>query len=116
MAEPAIQRPDGTLYRPRKLSVYPVSDEDEIITGAVVFGTHEPARVLGLAQQLVDRHLGRGQFLPVDPVRVWWRDGFESGHRCWVTDEKRGRAGVLFREIVEPAPADLLGEEERDGR
>ena len=60
----------------------------------------EPARALGLAQQLVDRHLGRGQFLPVDPVRVWWRDGFENGRRCWVADEEHGRAGVWFRGIV----------------
>ena len=95
-----IQRPDGRPYRARKLVAYSVTDEDEIVAGAVVFGTHDPQRAQSLAQEVIDRDLGGG-YMPADPSLVWWRDGFVGGHRSWVTDEKRGRAAVWFRQIHE---------------
>jgi hypothetical protein len=98
MAE--ITRPNGKPYRPRKLVAYAVTDEDEILSGAVVFGTHDPARARDLADELVSRDLG-SEYVPVDPVAVWWRDGFDSGRHCWITDEEHGRAGVWFREVAE---------------
>jgi hypothetical protein len=53
------------------------------------------------ARELI-RQLGRGH-VAVSPVTVWWRDGFTSGRRGWVTDEKHGRAGIWYQEIVEAA-------------
>jgi hypothetical protein len=95
-----IERPDGRLYQPRKLAAHAVSGEDDFLSGVVVFGTHDPANALPLAAEYVTRQLGKG-YAPAGPRAVWWRDGFESGHRCWLDDDRAGRAGVWFREIVE---------------
>ena len=117
MPEPPIQRPDGSLYRPRKLAAEPVLDGDEWTVGVVVFGTHDPGRAYPLALALAARDVDSG-YVPVDPDLVWWRDGFEIGHRAWIIDEQHGRGGVFFREIVERAdgaPADLLAKEDDHG-
>jgi hypothetical protein len=100
VAEPAIKRPDGTIYRPRKITANAVTDEDEILCGVVVFGTHDIARAQPLADSYVAWQLD-GRMSAVDPRTVWWRDGFACGQRSWLTDEKHGRAGVWFRDIVE---------------
>lgn len=102
----AITRPNGTPYRPQKLTAYAVTDEYEVIAGVVVFGTHDPGRAQALADELVARDVDQG-YTAADPVTVWWRDGFECGRRAWITDEEHGRGGVWFREIVERTPADL---------
>lgn len=95
-----IERPSGSLYRPRKLVAYSVTDDDELVAGAVVFGTHDADQALPLAQEVIDRELGR-EYVPIEPCKVWWRDGFESGRRAWITDEEHGRAGVWFRDLAE---------------
>ena len=46
-----IQRPDGKPYRPRKLAAYAVTDPDDMLSGVMVLGTHDPGR----AQPLADR-------------------------------------------------------------
>ena len=97
-----IQRPDGKPYRPRKLAAYAVTDDGDMLAGVMVLGTHDPGRAQPLADGYAVWQLGSGH-VAVDPVTGWWRDGFGYGHRCWVTDEVRGRAGVWFREIVEEA-------------
>ena len=43
---------------------------------------------------------GRG-FVAASPEAGWYRDGMDGGERRWVYDETGGRAGILFREIVE---------------
>lgn len=99
-----ITRPNGKPYRPRKLVAYSVADEDEIVAGAVVFGTHDPVRARDLAGEVIRRDVGH-EYVPVKPCRVWWRDGFDGGRRMWVTDEEHGRAGVWFREVEEKTDA-----------
>lgn len=103
MAEalPAISRPNGKPYRPRELVACAVTDTayDEL-AGVVVLGTHDPGTAQALADNYVQWQLG-SRHRAVDPVLVWWRDGFSGGSRAWVTDEIHGRAGVWFREIVE---------------
>jgi hypothetical protein len=102
---PVIQRPDGSLYRPRQVTAHAVCDDDEFLSGVMILGTHDVPR----AQRFADRyaaHLEAG-YTAADPVTGWWRDGFEGGQRRWVTDEKRGRAGVWFRQIAERTSADL---------
>jgi hypothetical protein len=96
---PAIQRPDGRLYHPRKITACAVT-EDDFVIGVVVFGTHDEARAQPLADQYAAWQNGSGA-VARRPELVWWRDGYESGHRRWVTDEGKGRAGVWFREITE---------------
>ena len=95
-----IERPDGKPYRPRKLAAYAVTDPDDMLSGVMVLGTHDPGRAQPLADGYATWQLGSGH-TAVDPVTGWWRDGFECGRRRWVADEVHGRAGVLFREIVE---------------
>jgi hypothetical protein len=96
---PAIERPNGKLYRPRKLVACPVSDQYDEIAAVVVFGTHDPDRAQALADSLARRDVDSG-YVAANPGRVWWRDGFECGQRTWAVDDEHGRAGVLF-EIVE---------------
>ena len=95
-----VRRPNGQLYRPRKMVAYQVPDEDDIISAVLVLGTHDIARAQALADQVAARYADSG-CIAADPVAGWWRDGFEGGRRCWVKDDRRGRAGVMFREIVE---------------
>jgi len=99
---PAIQRPDGRLYRPRKVVAHSFSDDLDFISGVIVTGTHDRDRALKVAQELIDVHLGTG-YRPVWSGNGWWRDGMENGQRCWVADDERGQAGVLFGKIEEVA-------------
>lgn len=97
---PPITRPDGRIYRPRAIKAHVLADEDDIMCGVMVTGTHDEERAASLARVLVASELGRG-YEPVYSGCGWWRDGFECGRRCWVTDEVRGAAGVLFGRIEE---------------
>jgi hypothetical protein len=99
-AAEVITRPNGKPYRSRRVTAQAIGEEDE---GVLVLGTHDLARAQALADQTAKRIAGSG-YVAADPWRGWWRDGFENGRRSWVTDEVRGRAGVLFREIVEAPP------------
>lgn len=100
MTGDTISRPDGRIYRSRKVIAYAVVDEDEIVCGVMVLGTHDVGRAKPLADWLAADTTGRG-FAAIDPETGWWRDGFECGRRRWVRDPEGGRAGVWFREIVE---------------
>jgi hypothetical protein len=90
---PPIRRPDGRLYRPRRIVVIPWDDWHGS-SGALVLGTQDigHARVLAEAECRYrwDSYAGRAAL-------GWWRDGFENGERAWVWDVVRGRAGVSFR-------------------
>ena len=96
----AVTRPDGSVYKPRKVTANAVVDDDELLTAVVVLGTHD----VGLAQKLADDYacwqLGNGH-VAVGPVTGWWRDGWSYGRRVWLDDDVHGRAGVWFSEIVE---------------
>jgi hypothetical protein len=92
---PPVTRQDGRIYQPRKIVAEGVGDEDEILTWVVVLGTHDAERARPLAQDYITWQLGRGH-RAVSKGGGWWRDGFEGGQRAWVTDERRGRAGVWF--------------------
>jgi hypothetical protein len=102
----AIARPDGRLYRPRKVAGYAVNDEDGLVCGIMILGTHDVDRAKLLADSSAASWVDYGH-VAAHPVTGWWRDGFSGGRRCWVDDPVSGRAGVWFREIVErsdPAP------------
>ena len=96
----AITRPNGKTYRPRKLTANAVTDDDDLLSGVLVLGTHEPGRAQPLADDYAVWQLGPDS-RAVNPVTGWWRNGYSSGRLCWISDEEHGRAGVWFREIVE---------------
>lgn len=99
-----LTRPDGRLYRPRKLAAHAVTDPDDgdTLTG-VVLGTHDPAKAQEPADAYARWQLG-SRHVAVSPVAVWWRDGFAYGRRGWIEDEVTGRAGVWYQEITERWP------------
>lgn len=96
---PPVRRPFGGFYRPRFLVAEPCTHDDEF-AGVIVFGTHNRAIAQPLADQLAESEAGQGH-RAVYSGGGWWRDGFEHGHRSWVTDESAGRAGILFGRIEE---------------
>ena len=97
-----IERPNGKPYRPRRVTANAVTDEDDLLSGVIVLGTHDPGRAQPLADGYAVWQLGSGH-VAADPVTGWWRNGYSSGCLCWISDEEHGRAGVWFREIVEDA-------------
>lgn len=98
-----VERPNGKIYRPRKLVVAPVCDQDDFIYAVVVFGTREwSERVQQLADDYLAWQLG-STYVARKPYPVWWRDGFRYGQRTWIDDPERGRAGLLF-DAVERTP------------
>ena len=101
MSDEIITRPDGRIYRPRKVVAHAISDRyDDDLIGVVVLGTHDILRARALADEYVAWQIG-SEFTAVTHHTGWWRDGFEYGHRVWVSDPVKGRAGVMFQEIVE---------------
>jgi hypothetical protein len=99
-----VRRPDGRIYRPRKIVAHAI-EEDFEITRVLVTGTHDEQRAYRLAKKLIEDEVGHG-VEPVNPGRGWWRDGMEHGNPCWVADDDRGAAGVLFCKFKSIPPAE----------
>lgn len=98
-----MTRPDGRLYQPVKVAAEFTSNDRDDEAGVIVFGTHDVARALELAQRHVDYYWGAG-YVPVAPETVWWRQGYGANHaRIFEEDKVRGRAGVWFADIAEAA-------------
>lgn len=95
-----VTRPDGRLYRPRKIMGYPVADADDFVAGIMILGTHDAARAQPLADYCAALWTDWGS-VAADPETGWWREGYENGQLRWVRDETRGRAGVWFHQIKE---------------
>lgn len=94
---PAIERPNGKTYRPRKVVVEPIEMRDGSYA-VIVFGTHDVEFARPLATKWIttesDPHDVAG-----DPCVGWWRDGYEHSDRAWIPDDELGRAGVRFTAV-----------------
>jgi hypothetical protein len=99
---PPIQRPNGRLYRPRKVSARVLTDEDGIESSVLVTGTHDVVRALDLARAVARQYVGT-RSEPADPRQGWWRETIRRHDRYWEWDEVRGAAGVMFGSITEAA-------------
>lgn len=101
----AIERPDGRLYRPRKVVCWPW--ENDTVHGwsggAVVLGTHDVEQARALADPSIKAWFDF-ELSAVEPELGWFRLGYEGGDPTWIVDERRGRAGVWFtaKVVVEP--------------
>jgi len=81
-----ITRPNGTIYRPRKLRAMVWGNNDEGPTGIVVFGTEDVATARALAQQAADNYNEEwggnlGPWLVVaddEPVPAWIKRQFRG--------------------------------------
>jgi hypothetical protein len=104
LAVEVITRPNGKPYRPRKVAAYPVANDDDMTSGVMVLGTHDIERARKLADRCAAAWVDGG-YVAAEPETGWFREGYEAGRPMWLRDEKRGRAGVYFREIVERGEA-----------
>lgn len=100
----AIERPNGRLYRPRKIQTITTGNEDEV-TGIVVFGTHD----VRFAENEAHHHAADyaeeyGVKLVIDGpgFKDWYGTKIAGANEdgrlltIFVTDEIRGRACVRF--------------------
>lgn len=98
---PAIERPNGKLYRPRKIRVTGWDPEDwghgwDRPPQTAVLGTHD----IEVARQ----HATSGftcHYL-INPTLGWMRQSMRNGDPWWVDDEVRGAACVIFDESDDP--------------
>jgi hypothetical protein len=79
---PEITRPNGKPYRPRKLVAYAVNDADLEVGGAVVFGTHDPAKAHPLADVLITLHVLAAS-LGLDLEAAWKAKAAVIAGRPW---------------------------------
>lgn len=102
MAEtlPPIERPNGKPYRPRSVRVDYMDDDGNPFQDypykTVVLGTHDVDAARARAQT------GRVCEYLINPRADWLRLGYESGQLCWIRDEVRGAACVIFDESDDP--------------
>jgi hypothetical protein len=95
-----VQRPDGRMYRPRKIIAYPVADDEEMTSGIMVLGTHDVSRAQPLADRCASAWVDGG-YVAIEPETGWYREGYEAGRPMWLRDPVKGRAGVWFHEVAE---------------
>jgi hypothetical protein len=96
--EPVV-RPNGKLYRPRRLRAIYYEDDFYSRYGVLVLGTHAQPVALELAAGEA-RYRVEGGVLDAVPEEGWWRDGFECGERAWIWDDVHGAAGLRFEIIA----------------
>jgi hypothetical protein len=97
-----VTRPDGRVYRPRKVIALGVADADDFLCGVVVLGTHDVTVARLLAEAYARWQTGEGTEA-AEPEAGWFREGLDYGNPVWMRDEVRGRAGVWFHELLERA-------------
>jgi hypothetical protein len=91
----SVTRPDGRVYRPTKIAAYAVVDEDDLLSGVAVLGTHDMTVAQRMADDYATWQLGSGS-VALDPETGWFREGLSHGRRMWMRDPVTGRAGVMF--------------------
>lgn len=88
-----VERPNGKLYRPRLIRAHMIDDEDHW-PFVVVLGTHDKKVALPVAQKELDQNENGLLARPICPV--WYRLTISNYETCWIWDDVRGAAGVLF--------------------
>lgn len=95
-----VTRPDGRVYRPRKITGHAVADDGDLLSGVCILGTHDLAVAQPLADEYASWQLGSGS-VALEPETGWFREGYESGRPMWIRDPVKGRAGVMFHKVRE---------------
>lgn len=94
-----IERPNGKLYRPRKIVAAPWDNEAcgryDGAQGVYILGTHDIVASHERALWGV-RYWHDGGLVAANPALSWVRDGFLYGDRSWMDDAVRGRAAVCW--------------------
>lgn len=102
---PAIERPNGKTYQPRKVVAHRWENDDDWYEGCgvVVLGTHDVERAHRLAQECCEYWFSMS--FAVSPEVGWFRLGYggaSAGDPVWLHDAVRGRAGVMFTASEDP--------------
>lgn len=92
---PSVERPNGKLYRPRKISARVLDHDNGVDYRVLVTGTHDIGRALELARKVAHSDIGR-EYEPGNPRQGWWRETIRRHEPYWEWDEVRGAAGVMF--------------------
>ncbi|HEY6493279.1 MAG TPA: hypothetical protein VIZ43_08405 [Trebonia sp.] len=92
---PAIERPNGKPYRPKRVMGRLLNEATDEPTLILVTGTHDTDRAAEFARELAAYWLG-SDVEPVAPMRGWWRQSIRRGDEYWTDDDVRGAAGVIF--------------------
>jgi hypothetical protein len=100
MTLPAIQRPNGKLYRPRVITSEFWVDDEEIESGVIVLGTHDFGVARYEAFKLLENWEGGG-WVAVDPERRWLRKVIRRHSYMFENYPDTGRACVWFRGLHE---------------
>ncbi|WP_134667880.1 hypothetical protein [Amycolatopsis sp. CFH S0078] len=92
-----VKRPNGKIYRPRKIRAIYCPDYDGLRDSVFVLGTHDVTSALELASAEARYRIGSTRFL-LDAIGEvgWWRTTMDRGEPVVVWDEFRGAAGVRF--------------------
>lgn len=100
MSYPAITRPNGKVYRPRKIvAEFTFDDYSSSESGVLVFGTHDIHIARRLAFNLVNSY--DSSLMAVDYHQTWLYRTIRNGDIHFEYDPVFGRAAVEFRELVE---------------
>lgn len=92
-----IVRPNGKVYRPRKIRAIYCENEYGGRDDVFVLGTHDVTAALDTASREASFHFG-GAPSVIDAFGEigWFREAIERGERVIRDDEIRGAAGVRF--------------------
>lgn len=91
-----VRRPDGRLYRPRKIRTVLLNlDEPALDPEVAVLGTHNEAVAQRHARAEVQAY-DRGLDV-VYPMRTWLRQAVRNNEPYYEVDRVRGAAAVLFK-------------------
>lgn len=95
---PPIERPNGKLYRPRKIRVVGFEFDDwyDLPPQTAVLGTHD----IDEARKRVSS--GHTCYYLTNPRAGWIRLGPCDGELKWIDDPERGAACVIFDESDDP--------------
>jgi hypothetical protein len=94
---PTIKRPNGTVYRPRKIAAYVWDNTDTSgAFGALVLGTLDLGKAYAVAEKAMRRRFAP-DLVATKPLAGWWRITLHWGELAyWRVDLVNGRAGIMF--------------------
>jgi hypothetical protein len=94
---PAIIRPNGKVYRPRKIRAIYCENQYGRRDDVFVLGTHDLSGALEFAAGEARYRIGHSEFLMDALGEIgWWRESIDRGERVVIRDDVRGAAGVRF--------------------
>ena len=92
-----VARPDGRIYRPRKIVACRWDNDgyNDMDCGVVVLGTHNVEAAAEEADRCV-KYFFDNDLVAGSPIIGWYRDGYNEQGPAWICDDVKGRAGVMF--------------------